>query len=131
MSQIEVNSLSRIMKIFEMTETRLAIEWDIDANICPLCGCENIEHIDETTCKCTNAECGVIWGRTHCTGRCGKFFAWTRPDLSIKSIEYREMSYMQLKSIKESWFGTKTITDFELDLSDEYIKFKPRCPYCG
>lgn len=130
-SQIEVNSVTRILKIFEMTATRLAIEWKKDKDICPVCGSKYINHIDENTSKCMNNECGTIWGLTHCTGQCGKFYAWTRPDLSIASKECNQMSYQQLKSKKESWFGSRTITEFYLDTSGEHVVFKPRCPYCG
>lgn len=130
-SQIEVNSVTRIMKIFEMTVTRLAIEWKKDKESCPVCGSKNIIKIDENTSKCMDNECRTIWGLTHCTGRCGEFFAWTRPDLSIASKDCKQMSYLQLKAKKESWFGSRTITEFSLDTSGEHVVFKPRCPYCG
>lgn len=130
-SQIEVNSVTRLMKVFEITATRLAIVWKKDKEKCPVCGSSQINVIDENTSRCMHVDCGTIWGLTRCTKQCGDFFAWTRPDLLIESKTCFNLSYLQLKARKETWFGSSVITDFDLDTSGDYVTFKPRCPHCG
>lgn len=131
-SQIEVNSISRIMKIIEMTSLRLTLEWEKAVGRCPSCGSKDIHVVPgEYGGECRSDSCKLIWGKTRCHESCGKEFVWTRPEVHKKSREFKAMTYYDQKLAKESWFGNATITEFDLNFDAEYVQITPRCPICG
>jgi len=128
-SQIELNSVMRFVKLIKLHTIRLGIEWDHLDNRCPVCYSSNVISEDKTTHQCYEPNCNITWGKTKCSDECS--FVWVSPDTNLNSVEYREMSELELMLVKESILGNNVITDFEMDLSQKQVRFIPKCPKCS
>lgn len=130
-SQTEINSTQRLIKLVSIHLNRLAIEWGIAKNNCPLCQTADILKVDSSTWKCKNHECGVLWGTTRCSNGCGEEFCWIRPSVEFSKLDIEETNPLKLKLKKESIFDRLTITDFDFKQENGTIKYVPKCPKCG
>lgn len=130
-SQTEINSTQRLIKLVSIHLNRLAIEWGLAEDSCPLCQSSDIIKIDSNTSKCKSHDCGILWGTTRCSNGCGDSFSWIRPAIEISKSDIEETNPLKLILKKESIFDRLTITDFDFVEENGAIKYVPRCPKCG
>lgn len=131
-SQAEINSAQRLMKLISIHTSRLQIKWNSGKSICPICGSDNCREENTNNWKCKNPECGVIFGITKHADGCGESYEWTRPFVDIRKRDITAANYMDLMLRKEIIFDRLTITDFEFEeQEDGHIKYIPICPKCG
>ena len=131
-SQTEINSAQRLMKLVSLHSSRLQIRWNDKITCCPICGSNNCQEESSNNWKCKNPECGVIFGITKHAEGCGKEYEWTRPYVDIKNRDIKTQDYIELLLKKEIIFDRLAITDFEFEeQQDGRIRYIPVCPKCG
>jgi hypothetical protein len=130
-SQTEINSTQRLMKLVSLHLNKLSIEWGIATKECPSCGSNNIEKIDSNTWTCKNNGCRILWGKTKCTSGCQEEYEWIRPSMEITNLDLDTLSPFEILLKKESIFDRLTITDFELFSENSSVRYLPKCPKCG
>lgn len=130
-SQTEINSAQRLIKLVSIHLNRLAIDWGLAEDNCPLCQSSDIIKHDSNTWKCKSRDCGILWGTTRCSNGCGESFNWIKPVIKISKSDIVEINPLKLLLKKESIFDRLTITDFDFIEENEVIKFVPKCPRCG
>lgn len=130
-SQTEINSTQRLIKLLSIHLNRLAIEWGLAEDSCPLCQSSDIIKRDQNTWECRNHDCGILWGTTRCSKGCGELFSWIRPAIGISKSDIQEINPLKLILKKEVIFDRLTITDFDFIQENEIIKYVPKCPKCG
>lgn len=130
-SQTEINSTQRLIKLVSIHLNRLAVEWGLAEDSCPLCESHDVIKVDSDTWKCKNHDCGILWGTTNCSSGCGESFSWIRPAIEISKSDIEERNPLKLILKKESIFDRLTITDFDFIEENEVIKYVPKCPKCG
>ncbi|WP_223592413.1 DUF2357 domain-containing protein [Neobacillus bataviensis] len=131
-SQTEINSTQRFIKLLSLHLNRLAIKWGISDEMCPTCGSSHTQQIDPSTWVCKSSDCGVLWGVTKCSNGCEEEYEWIRPSLDLSHIAINKgENPLQQKLDKESLFNRLTITDFNIFLENKVVKYVPKCPRCG
>lgn len=131
-SQSEINSAQRLMKLISLHSSRLQIKWRKNRIICPICGSTDCHQESDNNWLCKNPDCGVIFGRTKHAEGCGEYYEWTRPHVDIKAKDIVFGDTMNLMLRKEIIFDHLTITDFEFEKQiDGKIRYIPVCPKCG
>ena len=131
-SQIEINSALRLMKLVSLHSSRLQIKWNDKITCCPICGFDNCQEESANNWKCRNPECGVLFGITKHAEGCGKEYEWTRPFINIKKNDIDTQDYIDLLLKKEIIFDRLAITDFDFEeQQDRRIRYIPVCPKCG
>lgn len=134
-SQTEINSAQRLMKLISIHGSRLQIRWQMGNVVCPICGSKDCSEESKDSWKCNNSECGVLFGITKHDkekGGCGASYEWTRPYVSIKNKDISTDDHWELLLKKELIFDRLTITDFELQKqTDGKVRYIPICPKCG
>ena len=131
-SQSEINSAQRLMKLISIHTSRLHIKWNSGKAICPICGSTDCKEESKNSWQCKNPECSVIFGITKHADGCGAQYEWTRPFVDIRKRDITASDYMELMLRKEIIFDRLTITDFEFEEQvDGRIKYTPICPKCG
>lgn len=131
-SQTEINSIQRLIKLVSIHLNRLAIDWELAKDSCPLCQSFGIKEIDSNTWKCKSHDCGILWGTTRCSNGCGESFSWIKPDIEISKDNIEETNPLKALLRKESIFDRLTITNFDFIKENEVkIRYVPKCPKCG
>lgn len=131
-SQSDINSAQRLMKLISVHTARLLIRWNTDNKKCPICGSDNCDEESKNNWRCTNPECGVIFGITKHADGCGCEYEWTKPFIEIKKKDVDNLDSVGLLLKKEVIFDRLAITDFEFEEQvDGRIKYIPICPKCG
>lgn len=130
-SQLQVNSVQRMIKLVQLHMSKLAIEWDLVKENCPLCHSTNIVQVDDDTWQCKNHLCEVLWGRTNCSQGCHESFYWIRPSIELLSSDINEKNILDQLLKKESIFDSLIITDFDFVIENEKLRYVPKCPKCG
>lgn len=131
-SQLEINSAQRLMKLISIHASKLQIRWHPDKSICPICGSFDCREESGDNWKCNNPECGVLFGITRHADGCGQNYEWTRPFIDLKKKDLTSSSYFNLLLRKEIIFDRLAITDFEFEEeTDGRLKYIPICPRCG
>ncbi len=131
-SQSDISSAQRMMKIISLFSAKMIMQWNEEMNQCPICGENDIEKIDSGTWRCRNYECGVLFGKTKCADGCGNYYDWTRPSIDIDEEDLQTESELERLLMKETIFDRLTITDFDfIPYSGTKMKYVPICPMCG
>lgn len=128
-SQTDVNSVQRLIKVVKIHLQRFRIEWKGRQEVCPVCCNRDFRKIGNNSWRCSNPECDIIWGEIKCRD-CGKTYSYIRP-YSDFTDDIRKLSIWNKKILKENMFGTRTICDFEFIEKNKIIKYVQKCPYCG
>lgn len=135
-SQTEISSVQRLMKLIFIHAARLQIKWTDSKSVrCPICGSDDCSEEDNNNWRCNNTKCQVLFGiKTHNKekGGCGLSYEWTRPFVRIKRSDISTEDYLDLMIKKELIFDRLAITDFELEPQDDgRVKYISICPKCG
>lgn len=131
-SQTEINSAQRLMKLVSLHSSRLQIRWKGKDIRCPICGSNNCQEESTNNWKCKSPECGILFGITKHAEGCGKEYEWTRPYVDIEKKDIQTQDHIELILKKETIFDRLAITDFEFEeQQDGSVRYIPICPKCG
>ncbi len=131
-SQIEINSAQRLMKLISLYTSKQLIVWSNQKIICPICGSTDCTAEGADSWTCNDSSCRTLFGRTIHAEGCGKVYEWTRPQKEIKKKEIIKNDLLKQMLRKESIFDRLAITDFEFEeQANGKIKYVPVCPICG
>ena len=132
LAQSEINSAQRLMKVIAIHSARLQIKWNTRDVVCPICGSSNCIKESESSWRCMNSECKILFGITKHADGCGEEYEWTRPFVEIKKKDISTDAHLDLLLRKELIFDRLVITDFEFENQhDGSVKYIPICPKCG
>lgn len=130
-NQTDVGSIQRLMKYISLHRTKLIMEIEEQPIHCPICGGTHISKIGNDHWKCSNAECGIEWGKTRCTKGCQEYFHWIRPEAGYEASDFDCPTECERIVLKDSMLDRFVITDFEIFSNYNELKLYPVCPKCG
>lgn len=130
-NQTDVGSIQRLMKYISLHRTKLLMEIEEQPIHCPICGGTHISKVGNDHWKCSNAECGIEWGKTRCTKGCQEYFHWIRPEAGYEASDFECSTECEKIVLKDSMLDRFVITDFEIFSNYNELKLYPVCPKCG
>lgn len=130
-NQTDVGSIQRLMKYISLHRTKLLMEIEEQPIHCPICGGTHITKVGNDHWKCSNAECGIEWGKTRCTKGCQEYFHWIRPEAGYEASDFECPTECEKIVLKDSMLDRFVITDFEIFSNYNELKLYPVCPKCG
>ena len=130
-NQTDVGSIQRLMKYISLHRTKLLMEIEEQPIHCPICGGTHITKVGNDHWKCSNAECGIEWGKTRCTKGCQEYFHWIRPEAGYEASDFECPTECEKIVLKDSMLDRFVITDFEIFSNYNELKLYTVCPKCG